>query len=279
MIKILQIIKAIDEFIERENLIETTPVEINFYLEKIGLLNDSSLRKGKPIRDILRDNKIPHAYQIGNRWFIPHSGINFKRTDMKLESENKIESKKSVINKEINKEGILDGFKKNCFDPILNNENEIDDKAGNYIICLREKSSLPKTKIDPSYHYFNNYKVIYNGISSNSLRTRDYRQHFKGNNAGRSTLRKSLGVLFGYDKIPRSKGESKGRIKFNEIDEQKLTEWMNKNLVMFFYSTNDYEEMELMLINYFNPPLNLKDNHNEVNKEFRAMISDLRKNK
>ncbi|MFW5758062.1 MAG: DUF7255 family protein [Bacteroidota bacterium] len=74
MADVEKIIKAIDEFLERKRQKTTTPVEINPYLETNGLLNDSISRPGLPIRKILRDGKIPHAYQVGVNWQIPHSG-------------------------------------------------------------------------------------------------------------------------------------------------------------------------------------------------------------
>jgi hypothetical protein len=42
MSDIERIIKTIDEFLERKHQKTTTPVEINPYLEKKGLLNDSA---------------------------------------------------------------------------------------------------------------------------------------------------------------------------------------------------------------------------------------------
>ena len=76
-----KIIKAIDTFLEKNHQEITTPVEINTYLEKLGLLNDNKNRKGLPIRRILRKKTlIPHAYQIGNKWQIPHSSKNSNNT-------------------------------------------------------------------------------------------------------------------------------------------------------------------------------------------------------
>lgn len=52
------------------------PVEANAVLAKAGLLKDNDLRKGKPLRDILRKGNIPHAYQAvgkGSEWTIPNS--------------------------------------------------------------------------------------------------------------------------------------------------------------------------------------------------------------
>lgn len=73
MADIERIVEAIDNFLETKHQKTTTPVEINPYLEKIGLLYDSVSRPGKPVRDLLRKGKIPHAYQIGVNWHIPHS--------------------------------------------------------------------------------------------------------------------------------------------------------------------------------------------------------------
>jgi hypothetical protein len=166
---------------------------------------------------------------------------------------------------------LLQTFKQNRFDPTTDSETTIPDKSGNYILCLKPNSNLPKVSITPTLTSFNRMKVIYTGIAGGSLRNRDYRQHFKGNNAGRSTLRKSLGALFGYKQIPRDSDPSN--------DEQKLTEWMINNLVMYFLPTTSFGSIEIKLINHFNPPLNLKDNHNSINADFRKLLSYLRSQK
>lgn len=96
MAHIKSILNAIDEFLERKHQKTTTPVEINPYLEIKGLLNDSDSRPGKPIREILRNGKIPYAYQIGVNWYIPHSGnysknlneIIISKTEKELEPKN-----------------------------------------------------------------------------------------------------------------------------------------------------------------------------------------------
>lgn len=175
-----------------------------------------------------------------------------------------------------NLDSSLNLFRQNQFDPMVESESKIPDKAGNYIICLRKGSSLPKVSVVPEFIRFENLDVIYTGIASSSLRSRDYRQHFKGNNAGRSTLRKSLGVLFGYKKIPRDSDPTTGKTKFSDADETKLSEWMAKNLILFVLPNKDHDSLELDLINHFNPPLNLKDNHSWTNMEFRRLLSSLR---
>jgi len=172
---------------------------------------------------------------------------------------------------------MLDSLETYSFNPLQDSESKIANSSGNYVLCLRANSFLPSVSIKPTMTKFQCLEVIYTGIASGSLRTRDYRQHFKGNNAGRSTLRKSLGVLFGYQQIPRDKEPTTGKTKFRDEDEEMLTVWMCNNLIMYFLPTSNFESTEKILINHFNPPLNLKDNHNLINIDFRKLLSQLRK--
>lgn len=161
------------------------------------------------------------------------------------------------------------------FDPSKDGLTDIPNVSGNYIIVLRKNCKLPKTKIDPVYHEYKGLEVIYTGVSE-QLRTRDAKNHFNGN-AGSSTLRKSLGSLMGLTKIPRSASKPEdGKTKFTPEDEQHLSMWMKKNLVLYYCPNTEYEVMENALIAEFNPPLNLLKNHNPENKEFRDMVSEFR---
>ena len=165
------------------------------------------------------------------------------------------------------------------FDPMTMDSNMLPNVAGNYVFLLRKGSQLPQVDINPQIPELtldgNTYQAIYTGIASKSLRGRDYRNHFVDNDASRSTLRKSIGSLFGYDLIPRKEGDLKYK-KFKPADEEKLTEWMMSNLLLAFVENADPESMEDKLIAELNPPLNLEKNHNKVNAEFRALLSKLR---
>lgn len=191
----------------------------------------------------------------------------------------KVEKKLPIIQKSKDLKSSLDRFKINRFDPKIDSETIITNSPGNYILCLKKNSNLPTVSIKPILVKFEGLQVIYTGIAGGSLRTRDFRQHFKGNNAGRSTLRKSLGVLFGYNQIPRDSNPSTGKTKFNIEDEIYLSEWMCDNLIMYFLPTSDFNNIEIELINHFNPPLNLKANNNIINIEFRRLLSSLRTKK
>ena len=84
------------------------------------------------------------------------------------------------------------------FDPLKDDVNTVPTLSGNYIFALRKNSKLPDIGIPVIYTKFRDYEVIYVGLASTSLRDRDVEKHFNGN-AGSSTLRKSLGCLFGYN--------------------------------------------------------------------------------
>lgn len=146
---------------------------------------------------------------------------------------------------------------------------------------------MPSIGIEPAFkeweHEGKQYEIIYTGISNKSLRKRDYTQHFTGNNAGKSTLRKSLGSMMGFAKIPRDKNKPQnGKTKFNPQDEATLSAWMKENLLLFYkpgISKEEIEKNEADYIRRYNPPLNIMGNYNEENRLFREKLSELRRQK
>ncbi len=157
-------------------------------------------------------------------------------------------------------------------------KKEIPDEPGVYIIVLKNGSSVPKVDIDCEYCKIFDKEVIYVGITSRSLQKRDYIQHFNGN-AGSSTFRKSLGSLFGFKKIPRSLNRDDGKTKFNEKDENFISSWMKNNLEFYYLVDKNYAAIEIFLIDKLNPPLNISKNYNEINSDFRKLLSQLRSKK
>ena len=170
---------------------------------------------------------------------------------------------------------LLDKFIK--FNPLKDNPLNIPNEKGNYLILLKTNCELPKTEYEFVCKFFNNQKVIYTGISNRSLRSRDFKQHFNGT-AGNSTLRKSIGSMFGWKKVPRDKIDN-SKTKFNSENENKLSLWMKNNLELHYFQNPNPDQYEEKLINEFNPPLNLSKNKNVVNFEFRNELSQLRKKK
>jgi len=83
MTAIQKIIKAIDDELKRTGKKYLTPPEANKILERKHILNDIDAHSGLPLRKLLRQGKIPHAYQIdgkGSKWRIPHSSYKNSKT-------------------------------------------------------------------------------------------------------------------------------------------------------------------------------------------------------
>ncbi len=177
---------------------------------------------------------------------------------------------------------------RNKFDPKVDDPSVLTDKRGVYLVCLRDGASPPPHCNDVVFTHFRGLRVLYLGISASQnqgLRGRDYHQHFEGHNAGRSTLRKSLGVLFDYGQIPRDKDNPcNGKTKFSRRREEELSQWMKESLVLYFAKherpqnlRTELRAVEAELIERLNPPLNLAMNNNAVNEEFRRNLSCVRK--
>lgn len=171
------------------------------------------------------------------------------------------------------------------YDPLTNLYPEIPDLPGNYIFLIRHDCTFPALKDTLVFSHLKlhdkAFNVLYTGISTKErLRKRICNRHF-GNNSGKSTLRKSLGRLFGFRLIPRDKNRpDDGYKKFCGADEEKLTRWMKENLIVLYYCRQDnYEALQDQLIAYLNPPLNIKDNHHPTNLEFRKKLKQLRTGK
>ena len=76
---IQKIIKVIDAELKRTGKKYLTPPEANKILERQHILNNIDARSGLPLRKLLRQGKIPHAYQMGGKgseWRIPSSSYN-----------------------------------------------------------------------------------------------------------------------------------------------------------------------------------------------------------
>ncbi|MAM29452.1 MAG: hypothetical protein CMC13_10570 [Flavobacteriaceae bacterium] len=258
---------------EKQTADKTEQKSIRNRIRKIGFYfsDFSNKKKGYDISDL---------EQLVKTGQIKIVGLINNIEKPKIATKQKENSKQTEVNtfNKLNLTKVLVNFAKNRFEPNKDLENVIPDTCGNYIICLKKQSKLPKSEYKVELQSFDGLNVIYTGIAGKSLKKRDYRQHFKGN-AGSSTLRKSLGVLFGYKLIPRDKNPESRKTKFDLKDESKLSDWMNLNLVMYFLPNSDFDDLENKLIDRLNPPLNLSKNKNLINESFRKNLSELRNNR
>lgn len=162
------------------------------------------------------------------------------------------------------------------FNPQTDPGSKIPEAPGNYIVTIRDIKALPTLGYKIFTQQFRGREVIYTGIAKKDLHHRIWKSHI-GSHAGRSTLRLTLGCLFGYTLIPRDKSNpNNGHVRFNADDERQLRTWMKENLVFYILPNDDPKQLESDLIQQFNPPLNLSENENPVNQEFRARLTFLR---
>jgi hypothetical protein len=70
MTDIKAIIQFLDLYLEKKNLRSLTPPGANMLLDQAGLLKDGKSRKGKPLRELLKDKQLPQAYYVGRYWYI-----------------------------------------------------------------------------------------------------------------------------------------------------------------------------------------------------------------
>jgi hypothetical protein len=175
---------------------------------------------------------------------------------------------------------LLNKLLENTFIPTIDMPTKLPDEAGAYLLCAKNTDVLPARMKELEYSYVNGLPVIYVGIAGRptsrvkSMRKRDYRNHFNGK-ARNSTLRKSLGVLFGFEKEYESETNNL-KYKFIDEHEEKLSKWIKDNLTMHFITIENPMEFEIYLINTYEPALNLKDNKGEKNRAFREELSQLR---
>ncbi|MEG0662582.1 MAG: hypothetical protein RR472_04825, partial [Anaerovoracaceae bacterium] len=175
--------------------------------------------------------------------------------------------------------------KLNTFDPMKDSPESIPDEEGLYFMVLREEDALATwiRQAVPGYtmELFNGKPLLYLGISGRGLRKRDYKNHFTGN-VRNSTLRKSIGALRFNLEDRAYRDEKKG--KFKGEKEAEISRFMKENLVMYYVTKRQLNDgalrkIEKLFIEFCQPLLNLKENYNQRNKEFRKELNALRTSK
>ena len=121
-------------------------------------------------------------------------------------------------------------------------------------------------------------EVIYVGQSTN-LASRQFDTHFDSTGTGFSTVRRSLGAILKQQldlkAIPR--GTERGQrglqnYRFEEDGEQRLTDWMNRNLhVSVFSYEEDLDKLENDLIASARPILNLTKWRNPYSRSIKEL--------
>jgi hypothetical protein len=273
------IINYLDTYLTRTGRPSIDPVEANAVLAKAGLLSDSKDRPGKPLRNLLRDGQLPHAFQSGGKgssWTIPHSSKRTSKIVPTVSVTTKIEKPKQVI-----KTAQVSSADTSQLDKILMNEknfksadnidNLVPNNSGLYCIRISDINKLPK----PFSNFLADrlHNIIYIGIATESLKKRFLNQELRAN--GHGTFFRSLGAVLGHrpPKGSLTTKANKRNYKFSPTDEQKIIKWINDNLqVNWVEFSGDFESLETRLITKYRPLINLAKNPSAL-----QLLSDLRK--
>lgn len=174
--------------------------------------------------------------------------------------------------------------KYSVYNPKDGNPATIPTNKGSFLIVLRPASKfihnkqIPNTPKLTSINLFDaSLRVIFVGYSKNLQE--DYYNHCCGQSGNNSTFWKSIGCLMGYSLVKNEIRSTKDAMtKFSSIDENKIREWIAKNVLYLYAPNEDIQNTEQVLINVLNPPLNLLHNTNRVNAQYRKKLSELREN-
>ena len=134
-------------------------------------------------------------------------------------------------------------------------EIPVHDRPGIYALFTNRSVVLPIIGMPAS-------GPLYLGMTLSSLKVRN---HFKHQQSGFSTLRRSLGALLKSElqlqALPRASGtlvSNTTNYRFQEEGEQRLTRWMTQHLTYGCVPLDqDVGVVERALIREFEPPLNL----------------------
>lgn len=151
-------------------------------------------------------------------------------------------------------------------------ELSVSNCPGVYALFLKCPDSLTHFEVPIS-------DPLYIGMSSN-LAKREFKTHFCSGRTGASTLRRSIGAILkqhlNLTAIPRGAGHSAPdftKFCFDPEGEDRLTEWMQSNLMISVQPHSDYVTIERELIRELKPTLNLTCWRNPS----RRIIKTLRK--
>ena len=239
----------------------------NLYKQKTGGI-------AHPVQILLRARKYPELFEVvGNKVV----RLRASSSDTLQVSEPKSSYHEREIDSEISK--IVNQLNQEA-QPFLQIKN-FSQKPGLYAIYFYGE----QFPIKEAAEYIKIRPIIYLGKTETSSLNRNLKQHFQSGQTGRSTLRRSLGALLrvqlNLQPIPRGHfddSEMKFRnYKFDADSENRLTDWMKKNLGLSFYPVqNDLSQiryLEKKIISKIVPVLNLSDNFSNI---FYKQVEDAR---
>jgi hypothetical protein len=263
-----QIIIAIENFLIKENKFSTDPIESGAYLSKIGVLKDSTSRRGKPLRDILREGLIPHAYQNGKFWVIPRLSKTNQQVLKDIKPTGKTIDKtvvsglnrtreQSPIRNTVQKNQNSDKFNpfaKAVFCRTTDLDGEILKETGFYCIRLKEGVSLPSRYQKPFKNQ--DHRIIYIGKAEGQSLGDRLSQELLHTSPG--TFFRSIGAVLEKTPIPGHLANSKRKnnYKFSDTDTKWIIDWLAESVEVSIISYSGSFNVENSIIERYMPLLN-----------------------
>ena len=147
----------------------------------------------------------------------------------------------------------------------------VPDKPGLYSLKIRNIDRLP-APFD-KHLAERGHNIIYIGIATKSLYRRMLNQELRAK--GHGTFFRSTGAMLGY-RPPKGSlvhRKNKRNYKFSTVDEQKIIDWMNSNLLVNWIEIpSGLDSIETELIRKYGPLLNI-----DKNPVVLPILSQLRK--
>ncbi len=256
------IIRAIDNYLLKTRKDRIGPVEANNMLAGIGVLNDSTDRRGKPLRGLLRKGLLPHAYQLGGKgteWVIPLS-TNVRTSDNIAKTPPQIAVRvKALPEANANNGSYISLMSKTGLKSAQVIDSLVPHCPGIYCIRVNNVASLPQpysTLLTDRGH-----NILYIGIATKSLKVRFLEQELRAK--GHGTLFRSIGAMLGYKPIKGSLKDkaNKKNYLFPLEAKEAIVKWINANLAVNWVEfMGDLESVEKSLINEHLPLLNITHN-------------------
>lgn len=263
-----RIIECIDKHLDKNNLDSINPVVAGALLDRAGLLTDSAHRPGLPLRNLLRDGMIPHAYQPGGKgsgWVIPHSGGKGSKGTSASPDSRQHKTRKQPVAKNASSSGPANSKIASALMNVKNQRSvgEIDhlvpNAPGMYCVRIKNASALPA----PFNRFLRErgHDIIYIGIASQSLRRRMLGQELRAR--GHGTFFRSMGAILGYTPPEGSLigKRNQKNYRFSEGDNARIIDWMNKHLTVHWMTmSSGWNELETQLIAEHRPLVNIAKN-------------------
>jgi len=259
---------VLDDLAEKTGSINFISKEIeerNLYRQKTGGI-------AQPFQIFLRAKKYPDLFDI----------VDHKTIKLKESLSGQIREPKTVVYKSESftlAETVTDYLKRNT--KPLAQITSYSKSSGIYAFMFIGKEFPLKQAIE----YVKIRPIIYIGKTESGSHKRNSDQHLKSGKTGSSTLRRTLGAILKDElnliPIPRNGKENSRRkiahYEFTPAGEERLTEWMKKNLAFSFYEMDENPAgiifLEKKVIKLTVPVLNLRDNYGNI---FFSLIENAR---